>query len=70
MINKASFDGLLNAIERGVANAPLEGINSVIPWLKKSTRSDGDRDRLRTAIYLHLGGLDLYPGSFTFHTKP
>ena len=66
---KAHLDGVLNAIERGVTNARLEGINSVIQWLKKSARGYRNRDRFRTAIYFHLGGLDLYPDSLTFHTK-
>ena len=67
---KAHLDGVLNAIERGVTNARLEGINSVIQWLKKSARGYRNRDRFRTAIYFHLGGLDLYPDSLTFHSKP
>lgn len=67
---KSHLDGILNAIERGVTNASLEGINSVIQWLKKSARGYRNRDRFRNAIYFHLGGLDLYPDSLTFHTKP
>ena len=66
---KAHLEGVLNAIERGVTNARLEGINSVIQWPKKSARGYRNRDRFRTAIYFHLGGLDLYPDSLTFHTK-
>ena len=42
----------------------------MIQWLTKSPRGHPDRHRFRTAIYFHLGGLDLYPDSFTFHTKP
>ena len=67
---KAHLDGVLNAIERGVTNARLEGINSVIQWLKKAARDYRNRDRFRNAIYFHLGGLDLYPDSLTFHSKP
>ncbi len=67
---KAHLDGVLNAIERGVTNARLEGINSVIQSLKKTARGYRNRDRFRNAIYFHLGGLDLYPDSLTFHTKP
>ena len=67
---KTHLDGVLNAIERGVTNARLEGINSVIQWLKKSVRGYRNRDRFRTAIYFHLGGLDPYPDSLTFQTKP
>ena len=67
---KAHLDGVLNAIERGVTNARLEGINSVIQSLKKTARGYRNRDRFRTAIYFRRGGLDLYPDSLTFHTKP
>ncbi len=67
---KAHLEGVLNAIERGVINARLEGINSVIKWLRKSARGYRNRDRFGIAIYFHLGGLDLYPDSLTFHTKP
>ena len=67
---KAHLEGVLNALERGVTNARLEAINSVIQWLKKAARGYRNRDRFRTAIYFHLGGLDLYPDSLTFHTKP
>ncbi len=67
---KAHLEGVLNAIERGVTNARLEGINSVIQSLKKTARGYRNRDRYRTAIYFKLGGLDLYPDSLTFHTKP
>lgn len=67
---KSHLDGILNAIERGVTNASLEGISSVIQWLKKSARGYRNRDRFRTAIYFHLGGLDLYPDLLSFHTKP
>ncbi len=67
---KTHLDGVLNAIERGVTNARFEGINSVIQWLKKPARGYRNRDRFRTAIYFHLGGLDVYPASLPFHTKP
>jgi len=39
-------------------------------WLKKPARGYRNRDRFRTAIYFHLGGLDLYPDSLTFNSKP
>jgi len=66
---KTHLDGVLNAIERGVTNARLEGINSVIQWLKRAARGYRNRERLRNAIYFHLGGLDLYPDSLAFHTR-
>lgn len=67
---KAHLDGMLNAIEQGVTNARLEGINSVIQSLKKTARGYRNRNRFRNAIYFHLGGLELYPDSLTFHSKP
>ena len=66
---KPHLEGVLNAIERGVTNARLEGINSIIQWLKKAARGYRNRDRFRTAIYFHLAGLDLAPESFPTHTQ-
>jgi transposase len=58
---KKHLYGILNAIETGVTNARLEGINTVIQWLKRSARGFRNRERFRNSIYFHLGGLDLYP---------
>ncbi len=58
---KRHLHGVLNAIESGVTNARLEGINTVIQGLKRAARGFRSRDRFRAAIYFHLGGLDLYP---------
>jgi transposase len=60
--------GVLNAIVSGVTNARLEGINNVIQGLKRSARGFRNRERFRTAIYFHLGGLSLYPRSLA-HTN-
>jgi transposase len=62
---KRHLDGILNAIVRRVTNARLEGLNTKIQHLKRSARGFRNRDRFRAAIYFHLGGLDLYPGSLT-----
>jgi len=62
---KAHLTGVLNAIAQRVTNAHLEGLNTKIQWLKRSARGFRNRDRFRHAIYFHLGGLDLYPASFT-----
>ena len=61
---KNHLAGVLNAIEMGVTNARLEGINTVIQGLKRAARGFRNRDRFRNAIYFHLGGLDLYPEAF------
>jgi transposase len=58
---KRHLAGILTAIASGVTNARLEGINTVIQGLKRSARGFRNRDRFRTAIYFHLGGLQLYP---------
>ena len=58
---KRHLRGILNAIVLGVTNARSEGINSRIQWIKYTARGFRNRDRFRTAIYFHLGGLDLYP---------
>lgn len=58
---KRHLNGILNAIVLGVTNARSEGINSKIQWLKYTARGFRNRERFRTAIYFHLGGLDLYP---------
>ena len=58
---KRHLHGILNAIVLGVTNARSEGINSRIQWIKYTARGFRNRDRFRTAIYFHLGGLDLYP---------
>ena len=67
---KNHLEGVLNAINRGVTNARLEGINSVIQSIKKTARGYRNRERFRNAIYFHLGGLDLYPDSLGFHHQP
>jgi transposase len=58
---KRHLNGILNAIVLGVTNARSEGINAKIQWIKYTARGFRNRDRFRTAIYFHLGGLDLYP---------
>ena len=53
--------GILNAMKHRVTNAMSEGINTKIQQLKRAARGYRNRDRFRSAIYFHLGGLDLYP---------
>ena len=65
---KRHLTGILNAVEKRVTNARLEGINTVIQWLKRSARGFRSRPRFRNAIYFHLGGLDLYPEA-VFHSN-
>jgi len=61
---KRHLEGILNAIVRRITNARAEGINAKIQWIKYTARGFRNRDRFRTAIYFHLGGLDLYPEGY------
>ena len=60
---KSHLDGILNAVVKGVTNARAEGVNAVIQQLKQRAHGYRNRERFRTAIYFHCGGLDLYPAS-------
>ena len=60
--------GIINAVVKNVTNATSEGLNAKIQWLKKNACGFRNRDRFRTAILFHCGGLDLYPKPL-FHTK-
>jgi transposase len=42
-------------------NGQAESANSRIKMIKLLSRGFRNRQRFKTAIYLHLGGLDLYP---------
>jgi transposase len=41
--------------------ATAEGLNSRIQAIRVSARGYRNRENFKTAIYFHLGGLDLYP---------
>lgn len=69
MIRK-HWEGVLNAATSNVTNAQAEGLNSRIQWIKRKACGYRNRQRFRQAIYFHLGGLDLYPGSLrSAHSK-
>lgn len=53
--------GIINAIVLKANNGRAEGINSKIQSLKNRACGYRCRERYKTAIYFHLGGLDLYP---------
>ena len=53
--------GILNAVIRKVDNRHAESMISRIKTLKSRARGFRNRERFRTAIYFHLGGLQLYP---------
>jgi transposase len=60
--------GIINAAVKNVTNATSESLNAKIQWVKKNACGFRNRDRFRTAILFHCGGLDLYPDTL-FHTK-
>jgi len=55
------IDGVVNGIVKHVTNAKAEAINTRIQSIKKTACGFRSRARFRTAIFFHLGGLDLYP---------
>lgn len=63
------LEGIINAIVLGRSNAKAESINTRIQMLKKLACGYRNRDRFRSAIYFHLGGLDLKPRLAQAHTN-
>lgn len=58
---KTHLWGILNAFVLKADNALAESINSRIKMVKIRSRGFRNKQRFKTAIYFHLGGLDLYP---------
>jgi transposase len=61
--------GILNAILLAASNATAESLNAKIQKIKAQACGFRNRDRFRTAIFFHLGGLDLYPDSLATHSN-
>ena len=62
--------GILNAVVNKVTNATAESLNSKIQRIKRAACGFRNKERFKNAIYFHLGGLDLYPGTaLATHTK-
>ena len=57
------FYGILNAIRLKINNGMLESKNSFIQKIKNKACGFRNRNRFKTAILFHLGGLDLFPAS-------
>lgn len=66
---RTHLEGILNAIVLGATNAKAEALNAKIQWIKRKACGFRNRDRFRTAIYFHCGGLDLRPQVLVTHTK-
>ena len=55
------LDGLFSFFDHRITSAGAEGLNSRIQAIRVSARGYRNREHFKTAIYFHLGGLDLYP---------
>lgn len=53
--------GIINAITQFASNADAESLNSKIQRIKRLACGYRNKERFRTAIMFHLGGLDSYP---------
>ncbi len=58
---KRHLPGLLSFFDHRITSAGAEGLNSRIQAIRVSARGYRNREHFKTAIYFHLGGLDLYP---------
>ena len=55
------LENILTYLTHRITNAVTEGLNAKIQLIKYSSRGFRDRERFKTAIYFHCGGLDLDP---------
>ncbi len=53
--------GLMSYFANRISNAGAEGLNSRIQAIRVSARGYRNREHFKTAIWFHLGGLELYP---------
>jgi len=58
---KKNLWGIINAIVHNKNNAGAEGINSQIKVLKVKARGFRNKERFKSSVLFHFGGLDLYP---------
>ena len=58
---KRHYDGVMAFFSHRLTSATAEGLNSRIQAIRVSARGYRNREHFKTAIYFHLGGLDLYP---------
>ena len=57
---KKNLWGIINAIIHKRDNGRAESINSQIKMLKVKAKGYRNKERFKTSILFHLGGLDLY----------
>jgi len=60
---KRHWNGVMAFFSHRLTSATAEGINSRIQAIRVQARGYRNRQNFKTAIYFHLGGLDLYPKS-------
>jgi transposase len=60
---KTHLYGILTYSKHRITNATTEGINSKIETLRKAACGFRNKQRFRTVILFHMGGLDLYPAT-------
>jgi transposase len=53
------FDAVIAAVELGLSNSRLEGINTKIRVIQRRGYGHRDPDTLSAMIYLCIGGIDL-----------
>jgi transposase len=58
---KRHYDGVMAYFAHRLTSATAEGLNSRIQAIRVQARGYRNREHFKTAIYFHLGGLDLYP---------
>jgi len=58
---KRHLTGMLSYFDHRITSAGAEGLNSRIQAIRVSARGYRNRENFKTAIYFHLGGLNLYP---------
>jgi transposase len=58
---KAHWDHILTFFVHRLTNGPIEGLNNAIQGLIKKAFGYRNKERFKTDIFFHFGGLDLYP---------
>jgi transposase len=58
---KGHLDNILTFFVHRLTNGPIEGLNNKIQGLIKKAFGYRNKERFKTDIFFHLGGLDLYP---------
>jgi transposase len=59
---KSHLAHILTFFVHRLTNGPIEGLNNKIQGLIKKAYGYRNKERFKTDIFFHLGGLDLYPG--------